>query len=109
MFELYSPILDILRILVSSLASGKFRLQLYCFSQACKDLRTGRTPGSSLTRLARQPLIFSRRGRQRFLRCLVEFSRSWCRLPRCFHRDRNRLMGTASSVSPPASAPPVPL
>src|SRR5215471_13139 len=48
MFELYSPIFDILRILVSSLASGKFRLQLYCFSQACKDLRTGRTPGSSV-------------------------------------------------------------
>jgi len=47
--------------------------------------------------------------RQRFLPCLVEFSRSWCRLPRCFHRDHNRLMGAASSVSPPASAPPVPL
>jgi hypothetical protein len=46
-------------IYLVSLASGKFRLRLYCFSQACSDSRSGRTPGPCSTTLARQPPIFS--------------------------------------------------
>jgi hypothetical protein len=91
------------RIYLVSLASGKFRLRLYCFSQACSDSRSGRTPGAGFnyTGAAASRFLAGQAG-------LGSITTPGIIGPAFFAVIHSCRMGSASTSTPPVSATAVP-